>query len=122
MLYEVSQSINNASAKQYGKIDTDATTLNGLIALMPNGVSVFAPTATGAVGTVTAVPTQYSSALISCLDKTDRMYSTSYVGLKYGKVTLSDDDMILACLGKVDVPNGTPCDQVNVSKYKRTGV
>ena len=121
-LYEVGQTINNNSAKQFSKIDTDAITLNGLIALMPNGQTVYAPTATGAVGVLTAVPTAYSTALISCFDKTDRIYATSFVGLKYGKSTLSDDDIVTACLAKVDTPNGTACDQVNVNKYKRVGV
>jgi len=122
MLYELSQNFNNGSAKGYMKIDTDELTLTGLIALMPLGMSVFAPTATGAVGAMTAVPIVFTQALISCLDSLDRMYSISYVGLKYGKATLSDDDMVLACKGNVDVPNGTPCNQVNVSKYKRVGV
>ena len=120
-LYEVNQNINNNSAKQFSKIDTDAITLNGLIALMPNGQTVYAPTATGATGVLTAVPSQYSTALISCFDKTDRIYATSFVGLKYGKFNLTDDEIVTACLTNVETPNGTSCDQVNVNKYQRVG-
>lgn len=123
MLYEVSQSFNNGSAKIYSKIDTDAPTMQGIVDMMPKGQSIFAPTLTGAVGVKRAVPTSYCEALISCFDKNENgSYNASYVGLKYGKSTLSDDDMITACISKVEVPNGTACDKVNASKIKRIGV
>lgn len=118
-LYEVSQRFNNGSATMYSKIDTDSTTLQGIVDMMPLGMSVYAPTATGISGTARAVPTSYVNALISCFDATNRAYNTSYVNLKYGKPTLSDSDMVAACFQKIEVPNGTVCDKVNVSKIKR---
>ncbi|NCO01422.1 MAG: hypothetical protein GW906_06310 [Epsilonproteobacteria bacterium] len=121
-LYEVAQNFNNNSAKIYGKINTDAITMQGLVALMPLGMSLFEPTASGIVGVRRAAPTVYSNALISCFDSLDRAYNTSYINLKYGKATLSDDDMVVACLAKVEVPNGTACDKVNANKIKRVGV
>jgi hypothetical protein len=117
-LYEVSQRFNNGSAKIFGKVDTDSVTLQGIVDMMPAGVSIYAPTVTGAVGVARAVPTNYIQALVSCFDKTDRKYNANYLSLTYGKTTLSDDDIVNACIGKVEVPNGTTCDQVNVSKYK----
>ena len=121
-LYESSQSFNDASAKMFSKVDTDAVTMQGIVDMMPDGQTVFAPTLTGAVGTARAVPTSHVSALISCFDKTDDgAYNVAYIGLKYGKPTLSHTDMISACISKVEVPNGTSCDSVNVSKIKRVG-
>jgi len=116
--YEVSQSFNNGKAKKFLRVDTDAPTLQAIIGLMPKGQSVFEPSATGAVGTKRPVPVTYVEALASCFDKTDGAYNSSYIGIKFGKSTLSDDDIRLACLGKVEVPNGTSCDHVNIAKYK----
>ena len=43
-LYESSQSFNNASAKIYSRVDTDAPTMQGIVDMMPDGQSIFAPT------------------------------------------------------------------------------
>lgn len=116
--YEVSQNFNNGKARKFQTMDTDATTLTALIALMPKGQTVFEPSATGAVGTPRAVPTSYVEALVSCYDRTDGKYNANYVGVKFGKATLSDDDIVTACLSKVEVPNGSVCDNVSISKFK----
>lgn len=118
MLREISQSFNNGSARKFQVLDIAAADLQGLIDLMPAGQSVFNPTPTGAVGTERVFPTAYVECLASCFDKTNRKYSTSYVGVKYGKPTLTDDDIKLALLGKVDTPLGSPSDHVSISKFK----
>lgn len=116
--YEVSQTFNNGKAKKFLKLDTDAPTLQAIIGLMPKGQAVFEPSATGAVGTKRAVPTNYVEALVSCYDVIDGAYNANYVGIKFGKSTLTDDDIKTACLGVVEVPNGTACDKVSISKFK----
>jgi hypothetical protein len=121
MIYEVSQAFNNSSKKNFFKLDTVASTLQGIIALMPDGQTVYSPSATGAVGTKVPVPTYYKKAKVSCFDSADGAFNGNMIYVEYGKPTLTDDDIRTACLAKVEVPNGSACDDVRVKSLRTVG-
>ncbi len=120
--YMYSQSFNNGTAKNYGTVDCSAVVMQSIIDLMPNGNSVFTPSITGPVGVAVPVPTSYKQFKFSCIDNVSSgMYQTSVVSIKYGKLTVTDSDIIAAALNKVDTPNDTACERVNVLTYKKVG-
>ena len=122
MKYDFGQLFNNGSAKNYGSIDTTALVMTDIVALMPDGVSIFAPTITGTVGVAVPQPTTYKEIKVSCIDKTaGGAYQSSIVSVPFAKATLTDDLIRSACLGKVDTPNDTVCDKVNIVGYRQIG-
>jgi len=121
MLYIYSQSFNAGKVRNSQTLDTDSATMQAIVAMAPNGQTVFNPTVTGAQGTARPMPTIYREALVVGSDSADRKSNSSFLNIKYGKATLSDDDILLACSGKLEVPNGTSADLVTVKKIKTIG-
>ena len=116
--YEVSQSFNHGKARNYATMTTDAITLSAIIALMPDGQSVFAPTATGSQGTARVRPSSYVEAQVTCFDKSEGAFKSNFVNVKLGKATLTDDDIVLACKNIIEVPGGSTADNVSIKKFK----
>lgn len=120
--FSLSQSFNNASAKNFSVIDTDAPTMQGLVDLMPAGMSVFQPGTVPAVGTLVPAPTYFKHVEASCFKiNPDGSTQGTYVKLPYVKVTKEDADVVNALVGKVDVPDGTISEFVNVKRYRFEG-
>ena len=117
-LNKISQHFNG-TRKSYLTIDADDATVNALIALMPNGQSVLAPTLTAASGVARARPTSYFSCTATCYDSLDGKNHTEFVNIKYGKPTLTNISVRTALVNVIQTPNGTACDKVSISKMKR---
>lgn len=121
MEYIYGQSFNNGKASNYETVDTDAVTMQAIVDLAPKGQTVFNPTPTGAVGTARPMPTIYREGLVVGTDTVGKRHNSTFMSIKYGKSTLTDNDILLACNGKLEVPNGTSADVVRVKKLKTIG-
>lgn len=119
--YDISQSYNNGSKKSFLSIDTDLATAEAIVAMMPDGVSSFTPDANGATGTPRPVPSQYVEALATCKDTADPTAKPSFVGVRFGKDNLSDDDIVTALSGTIKLTSGVACDAVAIKKYNLIG-
>lgn len=119
--YNISQSFNNGSKTSFMAIDTDVATAETLVAFMPDGVSSFTPDGAGASGVARPVPSQYVEALATCKDTANPTSKPSFVGVRFGKATLSDDDIVLALEGTVKLTSGLACDSVSIKKYNLIG-
>ena len=121
MKYVVTQGCNNGKVKNYFDVDTDSATMQSIIDLMPKGQTVFSPTPTGAQGTARIMLSIYREGRVMGSDRTDKRFNSSFVRIQYGKPGLTDDDIVLACDGKLKVPNGTTADKISVKKLKTVG-
>jgi hypothetical protein len=121
MEYRLGQSFNSGKVRNSQSLETDSATMQVIVDLTPKGQTVFNPTATGAQGTARVMPTVYREGLIVGYDKTDKKFNSTFVSIKYGKATLSDDDILLACDGKLEVPNGTSADSLSIKKLRTVG-
>ena len=120
-VFNISQNFNNSAKRSFMSIDTDAATAEILVAMMPDGVTSFSPDGSGVSGTARAVPTQYVTALAICKDSSNPTAKPSYVGINYGKATLSDDDIVAQLKDVVKLTNGTTCDSVRLKSYDLIG-
>ncbi|WP_373002171.1 hypothetical protein [Sulfurimonas sp.] len=117
----LSQSFNNGVKRATLDIDTDVATAEILVAFMPDGVGSFSPDGSGASGTARPVPPQYIEALAVCRDSQNPTAKPSFVGIRYGKPTLSDDDIANSCGSVIKLTSGVACDKVQLKKYKLIG-
>ena len=120
-IYDIRQSFNNNAKSSSMNIDTDLATVEVLVGMMPDGVSSFTPDGAGATGAARAVPTQYVEALATCKDTNSDTAKPTFVGVRYGKATLSDDDIVLALKGTIKLTSGIACDSVRIKKYNLIG-
>jgi hypothetical protein len=119
---EITQSFNGGQATNYISADMTDATATGLIALMPLGVTVWEND--GAVeGTAVAKPATWTSFKVSARDRNeDGSYSSNLLSVKYGKPAITTKDIVIACKGVMDTPNGTTADKVGVYQLKSVGV
>lgn len=121
MDYNLRQSFNNNAKSSSMSIDTDLATVEILVAFMPDGVSAFSPDGSGATGSARPVPAQYVEALATCSDSQNSTAKPSFVGIRFGKATLSDDDIVQSLGSVIKLTNGTTCDTVRIKKYNLIG-
>jgi len=120
-IFNIRQSFNNNAKSSSMNIDTDLATVEVLVSMMPQGVSSFTPDGAGATGAARPVPTQYVEALATCKDTGNDTSKPTFVGIRYGKATLSDDDIVNAFKGTVKLTSGIACDSVRIKKYALIG-
>lgn len=121
MLYTFSQSLNSGKVRNTQTLDTDSTTMQAIVDMTPKGQTVFNPTATGAQGTARPMPSIYREGLVVGSDRTAQKFNSCFMNVKYGKATLSDDDLLMAVGGKLEVPNGTSADKISIKKLRTIG-
>ena len=120
-IYNIRQSFNNNAKSSSMNIETDLATAEILVAFMPDGVSAFSPDGAGATGAARPVPTMYVEALATCSDTQNSTAKPSFVGIRFGKATLSDDDIVQALGSVVKLTSGVTCDSVRIKKYNLIG-
>ncbi len=121
MEYTFSQSFNSLKVRNSITLDTDSATMQAIVDMTPKGQTVFNPTATGASGTARVLPSIFREGLVVGSDRVGQRQNSSFLNVKYGKATLSDDDLLLAVDGKLEVPNGTSADKISIKKLKTIG-
>lgn len=120
-VYNVRQSFNNGAKSSSMNIDTDLATVSMLIGMMPDGVTSFSPDGAGSTGSARAVPLQYVEALAICKDTDNDTAKPSFVGIRFGRATLSDDDIVEALNGTIRLTSGLACNSVRIRKYNLIG-
>jgi len=115
------QSFNSGTRYNSINIDADATAITAISALLPKGATGYSPDATEPQGTARAIPTHYVNVLVTCKDTSDREATPSFIGVKYGKPTLSTMDIKNAVVGVVKLPGGQICDKISTKNYDVIG-
>ena len=118
---KIVQSYNGGTRYAGLDVDCDTATAEAIIALMPKGVTVYDSDGTTPVGTRRAVPSHYSTMLVTCKDSGDDTASPSFIGINYGKPRLSSKIVKQACVGVVKLQNNQACDAISVGKYDIIG-
>ncbi len=117
MKVNIVQSFNSGTRYSANEVEADTSTINAIVALMPDGVTAYEANGTEPVGVARVVPTHFVNALVICKDSTNKQSTPSFIGIKYGKPTLSSVTVATACENVVKIPNGLSCDRISMKNY-----